>query len=84
MLGAEAGKMRDLTTGLSVVMREGSSVRHRENINILGILALQQRLSLSSSSLIEMRYSVSIDLTRLFTKGKEERREIKTSIIVPI
>lgn len=84
MLGAEAGKMRDLTTGLSVVMREGSSVRHRENINILGILALQQRLSLSSSSLIEMRYSVSVDLTRLFTKGKEERREIKTSIIVPI
>ena len=84
MLGAEAGKMRDLTTGLSVVMREGSSVRHRENINILGILALQQRLSLSSSSLIEMRYSVSIDLIRLFTKGKEERREIKTSIIVPV
>ena len=84
MLGAEAGKMRDLTTGLNVVMREDSSVRHRENINILGILALQQRLSLSSSSLIEMRYSVSIDLTRLFTKGKEERREIKTSIIVPI
>ena len=84
MLGAEAGKMRDLTTGLNVVMREDSSVRHRENINILGILALQQRLSLSSSSLIEMRYSVSVDLTRLFTKGKEERREIKTSIIVPI
>lgn len=84
MLGAEAGKMRDLTTGLSVVMREGSSVRHRENINILGILALEQRLSLSSSSLIEMGYSVSIDLTKLFTKGKEERREIKTSIIIPI
>lgn len=84
MLGAEAGKMRDLTTGLSVVMREGSSVRHRENINILGILALEQRLSLSSSSLIEMGYLVSIDLTKLFTKGKEERREIKTSIIIPI
>ena len=77
MLGAEAGKMRDLTTGLSVVMREGSSVRHRENINILGILALQQRLSLSSSSLIEMRYSVSVDLTRLFTKGKEERSPVQ-------
>lgn len=76
--------MRDLTTGLSVVMREGSSVRHRENINILGILALEQRLSLSSSSLIEMGYLVSIDLTKLFTKGKEERREIKTSIIIPI
>ena len=84
MLGAEAGKMRDLTTGFSVVMREGSSVRHRENINILGILALEQRLSLSSSSLIEMGYLVSIDLTKLFTKGKEERREIKTSIIIPI
>jgi len=67
LLGAEAGKMRDLTTGLSVVMREGSSVRHRENINILGIVALEQRLSLSSSSLIEMGYSVSIDLTKLFT-----------------
>lgn len=67
MLGAEAGKMRDLATCLGVVMREGSIVRHRENINILGILALEQRLSLSSSSLTEKGFSVSIDLTRLFT-----------------
>ena len=67
MLGAEAGKMRDLATCLGVVMREGSIVRHRENINILGILALEQRLSLSSNSLTEKGFSVSIDLTRLFT-----------------
>ena len=59
--------MRDLATCLGVVMREGSIVRHRENINILGILALEQRLSLSSSSLTEKGFSVSIDLTRLFT-----------------
>lgn len=76
--------MRDLATCHGVVIREGSSVRNRENINILAILVLEQRLSLSSSSLIEMGYSVSIVLTRLFTKGKEERREIKTSIIIPI
>lgn len=75
MLGAEAGKMRDLATCLGVVMREGSIVRHRENINILGILALEQRLSLSSSSLTEKGYSVSIDLTRLFTKKKKKRKK---------
>ena len=67
--------MRDLATCLGVVMREGSIVRHRENINILGILALEQRLSLSSSSLTEKGYSVSIDLTRLFTKKKKKKRK---------
>lgn len=80
MLGAEAGKMRDLATCLGVVMRR-LNCKTQENINILGILALRTEAISVISSLAERE---TFSQYRFDQAVLEERREIGTSIITTI